>query len=190
MDLVRLACVKRAASVHPEPGSNSPTKTCPTRSPTKVVVRARTIVRRAQLVVVDDCSSSERAGKGPRVHYVLAVWPTVLTQSPKQRNQDDRPVSVFGATRNGDTEIDWAEHQPPESDIRTARTGILSSLLFSRSQTATALTLTRAFAQALALVPHSSRSKRLHGAKSYATAVKRLAQPTAKICGAWHLSRR
>ena len=142
MDLVRLACVKRAASVHPEPGSNSPTKTCPTRSPTKVVVRARTIVRRAQLVVVDDCSSSERAGKGPRVHYVLAVWPTVLTQSPKQRNQDDRPVSVFGATRNGDTEIDWAEHQPPESDIRTARTGILSSLLFSRSRSL-AHTLTR-----------------------------------------------
>ncbi len=185
MDLVRLACVKRAASVHPEPGSNSPTKTCPTRSPTKVVVRARTIVRRAQYIVL-----TKRAGKGPRVHYVLAVWPTVLTQSPKQRNQDDRPVSVFGATRNGDTEIDWAEHQPPESDIRTARTGILSSLLFSRSQKATALTLTRAFAQALALVPHSSRSKRLHGAKSYATAVKRLAQPTAKICGAWHLSRR
>ena len=30
MDLVRLACVKHAASVHPEPGSNSPTKTWPT----------------------------------------------------------------------------------------------------------------------------------------------------------------
>ena len=28
MDLVRLACIKHAASVHPEPGSNSPTKTC------------------------------------------------------------------------------------------------------------------------------------------------------------------
>ena len=49
---------------------------------------------------------------------------------------DDRPISVFGATRDGDTEIDWAEHQPPESDIRTARTGILSSLLFSRSRKA------------------------------------------------------
>ncbi len=190
MDLVRLACVKRAASVHPEPGSNSPTKTCPTRSSTEVVVRAKAIVRRAQLVVVDDCSSSERAGKGPRVHCVLAVWPTVLTQSPKQRNHDDRPVSVCGATRDGDTEIDWAEHQPPESDIRTARTGILSSLLFSRSQKATALTLTRAFTQIPASVPHSSRSKRLRGAKSYATAVEGLAQPAAKICGAWHLSRR
>ena len=28
VDLVRLACVKHAASVRPEPGSNSPTKTC------------------------------------------------------------------------------------------------------------------------------------------------------------------
>ena len=28
MDLVRLACVKHASSVRPEPGSNSPTKTC------------------------------------------------------------------------------------------------------------------------------------------------------------------
>ena len=28
MDLVRLACVKHAASVRPEPGSNSPTKIC------------------------------------------------------------------------------------------------------------------------------------------------------------------
>ena len=28
MDLVRLACVKHAASVRPEPGSNSPTRTC------------------------------------------------------------------------------------------------------------------------------------------------------------------
>ena len=40
MDLVRLACVKRAASVHPEPGSNSPTKMCPTQTTTKVKVRA------------------------------------------------------------------------------------------------------------------------------------------------------
>ncbi len=30
MDLVRLACVKHAASVRPEPGSNSPTRTGPT----------------------------------------------------------------------------------------------------------------------------------------------------------------
>jgi|SaaInlV_100m_DNA_5_1039725.scaffolds.fasta_scaffold02296_2 hypothetical protein len=109
MDFVRLACVKRAASVHPEPGSNSPTKICPTQTHTKVLIQAEAIVRRAQYIVVDDYSSSERAGKGPRVHCVLAVWPTVLTQSPKQRNHDDRPVSVFGATRDGDTEIDWAE---------------------------------------------------------------------------------
>ena len=33
LDLVRLACVKHAASVRPEPGSNSPTKTC--RHPTR-----------------------------------------------------------------------------------------------------------------------------------------------------------
>ena len=57
----------------------------------------------------NDHSLTERAGKGPRNRCVLAVWPTVITQSPKQRNHDDRPVSVFGATRDGDTEIDWAE---------------------------------------------------------------------------------
>ena len=34
MDLVRLACVKHAASVRPEPGSNSPTKAC--RSPRRL----------------------------------------------------------------------------------------------------------------------------------------------------------
>ena len=128
MDLVRLACVKRAASVHPEPGSNSPTKLCPIRSRTEVLVRTRAIVRRAQHVV-----PKKRAGKGSRVRCVLAVWPIVLTPSPKRVDRDDRPVSVFGATRDGDTEIDWADTSSLESEFSSARTGILSSLLFSRS---------------------------------------------------------
>ena len=57
----------------------------------------------------DDCSTSERAGKGSRVRCVLAVWPIVMMPSPKRFDRDDRPVSVFGATRDGDTEIDWAD---------------------------------------------------------------------------------
>ena len=36
---VRLACVRRAASVHPEPGSNSPFKRCPRVSARSICVR-------------------------------------------------------------------------------------------------------------------------------------------------------
>ena len=68
-----------------------------------------------------DCSLWKRAGKGPRVRCVLAVWPIVLIhpkmRSPKRLDRDDRPVSVFGATRDGDTEIDWAD----PSDTRECR---------------------------------------------------------------------
>ena len=41
MDLVRLACVKHAASVRPEPGSNSPSRICPpARRPSESIRRA------------------------------------------------------------------------------------------------------------------------------------------------------
>src|SRR2546421_11450885 len=33
LELVRLACVKHAASVRPEPGSNSPSRSCPSIAP-------------------------------------------------------------------------------------------------------------------------------------------------------------
>ena len=109
MDLVRLACVKRAASVHPEPGSNSPTKMCLTRSPTVVVDRDRAIVRRAQLVVLRrllDAEASRERLSSPLRPCCLAHR---VDTTPKRRDRDDRPVSVFGATRDGDTEIDWAD---------------------------------------------------------------------------------
>ena len=38
MDLVRLACVKHAASVRPEPGSNSPSRSTPDRGPVEISV--------------------------------------------------------------------------------------------------------------------------------------------------------
>jgi hypothetical protein len=101
MDLVRLACVKRAASVHPEPGSNSPTKICPTQPTTKMIDQAKAFSQKSATY-----RSEETSREGPRVRCVLAV---LSTSTQKRINHDDRPVSVFDATRDGDTEIDWAD---------------------------------------------------------------------------------
>src|SRR6187399_356547 len=50
MDLVRLACVKHAASVHPEPGSNSPSLTLAFRLHISVVKVPAEQVRRGEQV--------------------------------------------------------------------------------------------------------------------------------------------
>ena len=75
----------------------------------KCAPRSKRLSEERNISFRPDYSEQKRAGKGPRVHCVLAVWPTVTNPSQKQLHHDDRPVSVFGATRDGDTEIDWAD---------------------------------------------------------------------------------
>jgi hypothetical protein len=119
---------------------------CPIRSHTEVCDRTGAIVRRAQLVVLPLIAQwSKRAGKGSRVHCVLAVWPIVLTPSPKRHDRDDRPVSVFGATRDGDTEIDWADASD-HPKVPSALPALAFCLLFCfQGAIGSARTLTWAF---------------------------------------------
>ena len=71
--------------------------------------------------------------------------------------------------------------QPPESDRSSARTGILSSLLFSRSSKLFAHTKAWGFTSLMASVLRSSGGSCLRGAKSKATTTEGFAQPGAKV---------
>jgi hypothetical protein len=95
---VRLACVKHAASVHPEPGSNSPTRTGP--------AEAGSIRCRAHPSAAESCS-----GRGADLDVCIRV-----------AGMGCRPELTSSST--------WSN----ESTRRTARTGVLSSLPFSRSR--------------------------------------------------------
>src|SRR6056297_303886 len=104
MDLVRLACVKHAASVHPEPGSNSPTKTCPSRSPTEVGSRAG-----------NEC---QRAHHPSRERLVWTMRPCCVVLSNRYPCCRRQGVPTAELTDS---------HRDPEGRP-TARTGVLSSL--------------------------------------------------------------
>ncbi len=84
MDLVRLACVKHAASVHPEPGSNSPTKTWPT---------------------VGSATSSQRAHHPSREGSCGRCVLADLAE-PAPYKGGGRPVSVLLPAGCADSEID------------------------------------------------------------------------------------
>jgi hypothetical protein len=116
MDLVRLACVKHAASVHPEPGSNSPTKACPSRAAAEAVD-----------LLEDEVSASAppRSGIPPRRSVWLCGRPLPMGGSTGIR---------VAAGRVADSRIDRQLFAPPGGGARTARTGVLSSLPFSRSR--------------------------------------------------------
>ena len=99
MDLVRLACVKHAASVRPEPGSNSPTRICPAAREQ----RNRLVESWAPRVGIHTVTA-------PRSDCVcdhVGTWPTFeLTDSIRSSR----------------------------SPLVAARTGVQSSLPFSRSR--------------------------------------------------------
>ena len=129
MDLVRLACVKRAASVHPEPGSNSPTKICPTQPTTKVIDQAKALSQKSATY-----RSEETSREGSRVRCVLAVLAHRIEINAKSESivtTGRYPCLVPPGTVT--PKLTGQIQQPPESDRSSARTGILSSLLFSRS---------------------------------------------------------
>jgi hypothetical protein len=103
---------------------------CARPNPTpKCAIEPKRLSEERNLSSNNDRSSSEQAGKGPQVHCVLAVWPTASKPSPKQQKQDDRPVSVFDATRDGDTEIDWAETSTTQK-VTSALPALAFCLLF------------------------------------------------------------
>ena len=94
MDLVRLACVKRAASVRPEPGSNSPTKICRQRW------------RLPRLTIDMSLSAVATRGRSLRsdVYYLLPPTGYVdgridrqvhLTSTPKDGRPEDLPALAF-----------------------------------------------------------------------------------------------
>ena len=153
MDLVRLACVKRAASVHPEPGSNSPTKICPTQPTTKVIDQAKALSQKSATY-----RSEETSREGSRVRCVLAVLAHRIEINAK--NESIVTTGRYPCLMPPGTvtpKLTGQIQQPPESDRSSARTGILSSLLFSRSLKLAALTGTWLFSVGLALVPRSCR---------------------------------
>ena len=71
--------------------------------------------------------------------------------------------------------------QPPESDRSSARTGILSSLLFSRSSKPVAHALTWSSPRMMTSMHRPSDSYCLHGAKNESITIPGPAQPHAKI---------
>ena len=103
MDPVRLACVKHAASVRPEPGSNSPT---------------RTVHDRTRAVGRIDCVRDRVLHRG-------------IADVPALRSDYDLP-SRLGP--RGLYELTDSIQPRPEADVRAARTGVQSSLPFSRSR--------------------------------------------------------
>jgi hypothetical protein len=117
MDLVRLACIKHAASVHPEPGSNSPTKTC------LALVTRRSERSNQKRGVSESCTSS-----GICPPYSVRLY------KPTSSRGRCRPVIRVAAGWEADSEIDRQSLESPVGGRRTARTGVLSSLPFSRSR--------------------------------------------------------
>jgi hypothetical protein len=85
MDFVRLACVKHAASVHPEPGSNSPTKTWP-------ILMTHRSERSDQQRVSDEHSTEWKL-------LVCVKCPAVCghsaSRTSKLAHSDERPVFVL-----------------------------------------------------------------------------------------------
>ena len=63
LDPVRLACVKHAASVHPEPGSNSPTKTKNIGSSQKTIQQKQTPTIKKQNVPKSSASKKQKTEK-------------------------------------------------------------------------------------------------------------------------------
>ena len=63
LDPVRLACVKHAASVHPEPGSNSPTKTKNIGSSQKTIQQKQTPTIKKQNVPKSSASKKQKQKK-------------------------------------------------------------------------------------------------------------------------------
>ena len=177
MDLVRLACVKRAASVHPEPGSNSPTKICPTQPTTKVIDQAKALSQKSATY-----RSEETSREGSRIRCVLAVLAhrdNINAKSESIITTSRYPCLVPPGTAT--PKLTGQIQQPPESDRSSARTGILSSLLFSRSYKLNAHAKTRQYCSDPAVVLRSSGSYCLRGAKNQAITTKGFAQPHAKV---------
>ena len=68
LDPVRLACVKHAASVHPEPGSNSPTKTKNIGSSQKTIQQKQTPTIKKQNVPKSSASKKQKTEKNQNTH--------------------------------------------------------------------------------------------------------------------------
>ena len=85
LDPVRLACVKHAASVHPEPGSNSPTKTKNIGSSQKTIQQKQTPTIKKQNVPKSSASKKQKTEKNQNTHQNQQAPQFNPTQT-KQKN--------------------------------------------------------------------------------------------------------
>ena len=111
MDPVRLACVKHAASVRPEPGSNSPSRT------------RRPFFGHEDLVRTDFVRQERSTTRG----NTRGRWHC----DPAGRAVPD--LYYLSARFAPDRELTDSSMRTPKANPRTARTGVQSSLPFSRS---------------------------------------------------------
>jgi hypothetical protein len=112
MDLVRLACVKHAASVRPEPGSNSPSRT-----------RHRAIAHEMPAFIELERNSTR--GNSPGVPNCDPLCRDKL---------DDLFLFHDRSLDHGELTDSLSEGMAKPRSRMTARTGVQSSLPFSRSR--------------------------------------------------------
>ena len=81
----RLACIRHAASVHPEPGSNSPTKTKNIGSSQKTIQQKQTPTIKKQNVPKSSASKKQKTEKNQNTHQNQQAPQFNPTQT-KQKN--------------------------------------------------------------------------------------------------------
>ena len=108
LDPVRLACVKHAASVHPEPGSNSPTKTKNIGSSQKTIQQKQTPTIKKQNVPKSSASKKQKTRKNqntqpnsqaPQLNPTQTKQKNTLSRTQTTKPQTNQKRSVKVAAR-------------------------------------------------------------------------------------------
>ena len=79
--LARLACVRHAASVHPEPGSNSDVQSFPLRRPYSLRLAKASAVRPASWRFTHRILTVLARPHRSPLHRIVAAWPRALVSS-------------------------------------------------------------------------------------------------------------
>ena len=129
LDPVRLACVKHAASVHPEPGSNSPTKTKNIGSSQKTIQQKQTPTIKKQNVPKSSASKKQKTEK--------TKTPNQTARHPSQSHTNKTKKHTIENTNNQTTnQPNWPVRIRREQKIIG---GKLASRRLRRSATNTKL---------------------------------------------------